>query len=256
MDRAYSTIRIKRVSEDERIIEGVATTPAPDRHLDVVEPLGGKFATPLPLLLDHDSRQAVGQVEYARATSAGIEFRARIAKIAEPGSAKDLVDTAWHLVKAKLRASVSIGFRTLPGGTEIMPTGGVRFKSWEWLELSLVSVPAQSEAQIYSAKSVTDAAREIAKQDRRNGRLSERQVRLNTPVGKRGSRPGRVVQLKGPAPSGDRLQPVQLTRKERLEILTLKETMASQRRCKANGNKTIVVKLTAEDLRNARRERF
>ena len=50
MNRAYSILEIKTVSDDQRIITGTATTPSPDRVGDVVEPLGVKFKNPLPLL--------------------------------------------------------------------------------------------------------------------------------------------------------------------------------------------------------------
>ncbi|WP_414462778.1 HK97 family phage prohead protease [Hyphomicrobium sp. DY-1] len=245
MDRAYSTLTIKRVSDDERIIEGIASTPTIDRQGDVVEPLGGQFKTPLPLLLDHDSRAAVGQVEFARATSKGIEFRARIAKIATPGPAKDLVDGTWELVKAKLRAAVSIGFRSLADGVEIMPNGGVRFKRWEWLELSLVSVPANAEALIFSAKSMADATREISKYDRLG-------LRGTVDVMRSAGKNGRIVKLDEPSSSE---KSPRLTEREKLEIAMVKEQLASQRRRAATGITRCVVKLTAEDLRRARRGR-
>lgn len=247
-NRAYSTLQIKRISEDERIIEGVASTPSLDRAGDIVEPLGGKFATPLPLLLDHDSRQAVGQVEFARATSNGIEFRARIAKIAEPGAAKELVDAAWQLVKAKLRAAVSIGFRSLPDGVEIMPDGGLRFKAWEWLELSLVAVPANAEATIFSAKSAADATRAIANYDRLGLRGTAEVV---SAAGKK----ARLVRLHESSHEKTQRRPLQLTEHEKLEMRVLKETIASRRRRAAAGEKAVVVRLTAEDLRRARRGR-
>src|SRR5512135_801284 len=49
-NRAYSTILIKSINEDQRIIEGVASTPTADRVGDIVEPLGAKFNLPMPLL--------------------------------------------------------------------------------------------------------------------------------------------------------------------------------------------------------------
>ncbi|MEQ1955967.1 hypothetical protein [Mesorhizobium sp. CN2-181] len=152
--RAFSLIEIKSFDEEERILTGIATTPSPDRVLDVVEPLGGKFVLPLPLLLDHDRLAQVGHVFEARATREGIAFKARIAKIEEPGPLKDLVDMAWQAVKHKLRAAVSIGFRALPGGAERLDSGGTRFKLWEWLELSLCTIPAHAEALILTSKSI------------------------------------------------------------------------------------------------------
>ena len=43
MDRAYSVLTIKSVDADRRVITGIATTPTPDRHGDIIEPLGVTF---------------------------------------------------------------------------------------------------------------------------------------------------------------------------------------------------------------------
>jgi hypothetical protein len=157
MVRAYSRLEIKGISEEQRSISGIATTPTVDRIGDIVEPLGAKFAVPLALCLDHKHEQQVGHVEFLNPTKSGIPFRASIVKFDEPGEVKNLVDKAWHLVKTKLRSFVSIGFRPFENAVEFMENGGLRFKEWEFLELSLVSIPANMEAVIYEAKSL-DAA--------------------------------------------------------------------------------------------------
>jgi phage head maturation protease len=59
---------------------------------------------------------------------------------------------AWQSVRNNLVRAVSIGFR--PIEHEVMKDGGYRFKSWEWLELSLVTVPAQAEATITNIRSL------------------------------------------------------------------------------------------------------
>ena len=73
-DRAYSVLNIKRFDEEQRVIEGMATTPSTDRVGDIVEPMGAKFATPFPLLWQHKSDQPVGHVEVAEPTPEGIKF--------------------------------------------------------------------------------------------------------------------------------------------------------------------------------------
>jgi HK97 family phage major capsid protein/HK97 family phage prohead protease len=153
LNRAYSILHVKRVDDDARVIEGIATTPSPDRLGDVVEPMGAKFSTPMPLLWMHDSSKPVGQVTFAKATKQGIPFKARIERTSEPGTVKDRLDEAWQSVKLGLVKAVSIGFRSI-GRPELMKEGGLRFTSWEWLELSLVSIPANSEATITSVKSI------------------------------------------------------------------------------------------------------
>jgi HK97 family phage prohead protease len=152
MKRAYSIIEVKAVSEEERTIEGIATTPTPDRVGDVVEPEGASYKLPLPLLWQHNSDKPVGFVEEASVTSKGISFKARIVKIAEPGALKDMVDYAWQCLKAKLVRGVSIGFNASEVAF-LRDTGGIHFLEWEWLELSLVTIPANSEATIARIKS-------------------------------------------------------------------------------------------------------
>jgi HK97 family phage major capsid protein/HK97 family phage prohead protease len=152
MNRAYSILTIKAVKEDERLIEGIASTPAPDRMGDIVEPLGAKYKLPMPLLWQHNSDEPVGHVEFAKPNKDGIPFKARIAQIDEPGDLKNSLDKAWQAVKAKLVSAVSIGFTI--NAFEILKEGGWRITDWEWLELSLVTIPANAEATISSVKSI------------------------------------------------------------------------------------------------------
>lgn len=155
MNRAYSILVAKAVGDgDGRVIEGVATTPTLDRVGDVVEPMGAKFALPMPLLWQHQLDKPVGVVEFAEPTKDGIPFRARLAEVAEAGPLRDRIEEAWQSVKAGLVRGVSIGFAPLEGGAERMKNGALRFKSWEWLELSLVTVPANAEATISTIKSI------------------------------------------------------------------------------------------------------
>lgn len=160
LDRAYSLLEItKAVDEDgERVIEGIATTPEPDRVGDIVEPLGAQFKNPLPLLWQHRHDSPVGSAVFGKPTKAGIPFRATIAKIEEAGQLKDLLDMAWQSVKAKLVRGVSIGFRSLEH-SYIEGTGGIRFLSTEIMELSLVTIPANASATINSIKSLDQEQR-------------------------------------------------------------------------------------------------
>jgi HK97 family phage prohead protease len=159
-NRAYSFITIKSFDEDTRIIEGVATTPSTDRMGDVVNPLGAKFALPLPFLWQHNHEEPIGHVIEATPTAKGIKFKAQIAKTDEPGKLKDLLDFAWQCIKMKLVAAVSIGFR--PIKYAFLSEGGVEFDEWDWFELSAVTVPAQIEATITSVKSIDAGLRKAA----------------------------------------------------------------------------------------------
>lgn len=188
-NRAYSILSIKSVDDKERIIEGIATTPAPDRAGDIVNPLGAKFALPLPFLWQHNHSEPIGHVIEAKATKEGIWFRAKIAQTDEPGKLKELLDFAWQCIKMKLVAAVSIGFR--PVKYAFISDGGIEFDEWDWFELSAVTIPMQAEATIDAIKSIDAGLRkaagvpdpEIPQRDTpalqsKKGRV----VRLDTPV--------------------------------------------------------------------------
>lgn len=153
MNRAYSLLEIKAVDDDARVITGIATTPAPDRMDDVVEPKGAQFKLPIPFLWQHNHEQPVGQVTKAVVTAAGIEVTVELAKVDEPGTLKDRLDEAWQSIKAKLVRGLSIGFSPIESAN-IDGSWGRRFLKWEWLELSAVTVPANSQASIQTIKSI------------------------------------------------------------------------------------------------------
>jgi len=156
--RAYSVFSVKSIDEDSRTLEGVATTPAPDRMGDVVEPEGAQFSLPLPLLWQHDSSKPIGHVLAAKVTPEGITVRAQITKIDEPGALKDRLDEAWQSLKAGLVRGFSIGFRAIESA-RIKDTWSEHFLKWDWLELSCVTIPANAEASITSIKSADQLLR-------------------------------------------------------------------------------------------------
>jgi HK97 family phage prohead protease/HK97 family phage major capsid protein len=169
LNRAYSLLEIKRVDEDARTITGMATTPAADRMNDVVEPMGAQFTLPIPLLWQHRSDEPIGHVTHAKVGKAGIEI---IAKIAKGVTAE--IDRAWSLIKAGLVPGLSIGFKSIEH--EIIPTTkGIRFKKWDWLELSAVTIPANATATITTIRSFDTAQRAAS------GHQARGVVQLNPP---------------------------------------------------------------------------
>jgi len=158
MEQAYALIQTKEFDEDGEVvrISGIASTPTPDRSRDIVDPLGAIFKTPMPLLWMHDHEKPVGHMTFAKPTKDGIPFTAEIPKVKEAGKLKDRIDEALHSLKYKLVAAVSIGFR--PTEYAYMDDGGIHFKAWEWLELSLVTVPANPGAQIQLVKDLDRTA--------------------------------------------------------------------------------------------------
>jgi len=154
-NRAYSVLTIKSIDPSKRTIAGLATSPEPDRVGDIVEPKGVRFKNPLPLLLHHDKTQPVGLARFDRPTDDGITFTATFPEIAAPGALRDRVDEALQSVQAGLIRGVSIGFRALGDideSIEFLRSGGVRFKSIEVMELSLVTIPAHQLAAIHTIK--------------------------------------------------------------------------------------------------------
>jgi HK97 family phage major capsid protein/HK97 family phage prohead protease len=152
MQRAYSLLEIKSVDGDKRTFRGIATTPKADLMEDIVEPRGASFTLPIPLLWQHDASQPIGHVTKAKVTDKGIEIEGTIISIAEMGTLKNRLDEAWQSLKSGLVRGLSIGFRALEH-SEIKGSRGYRFTKWLWLELSAVTIPANSDATITAVKS-------------------------------------------------------------------------------------------------------
>ncbi len=166
--RAYATFEVKSLDDDQRIIKGYASTPELDRQGDRMSSEGAKFALPLPLLWQHRHDQPIGQVLAATVTKSGIEITAQIAKGVLPR-----IDEAWALIKAGLVRGLSIGWLPLDA---TFIDGAFHVKSWEWLELSAVTVPANAAANITAIKSID--ARDLAA----SGNGPRRVVRMSAGV--------------------------------------------------------------------------
>lgn len=156
--KAYSLLTVKSLSDDSRTFSGIASSATVDRVGDVVVQEGMVIRGPVNLHLYHKHELPVGYVDFARPTKTGTAFKAEIPDVLEAGVVQDRVNEAWHSVKYRLLGAVSIGFKALNDGVEILKGGGLKFNKWEMLELSLVSVPANPDALIQSFKSM-DAAR-------------------------------------------------------------------------------------------------
>ncbi|MGF6814009.1 HK97 family phage prohead protease [Paraburkholderia atlantica] len=115
---------------------------------------GASWKVPLPLLDGHDYSKVIGTVQTLKRTPEGIAFSARVAKVDTPATLRDRIDEVWTLIRQRLLANVSIGFR--PSAWRPRENGeGMVFESFEILELSVVAVPACSSAII---ESVAEAA--------------------------------------------------------------------------------------------------
>jgi len=155
--RGYGFLRVKAVDAEQRTIRGIASTPAPDRAGDIIEPLGITYKNPVPLLLYHDTKKPIGQVTFQPPTRDGLLFEASLPLVAEAGSVRDRIEEAWTSIKTGLLAGLSIGFRGLEWAF-LNDGDGIRFTKSEVLELSLVAIPANPQATIQQIKMLDVAA--------------------------------------------------------------------------------------------------
>lgn len=130
----------KFVSSGGRRIRGVASSSRPDRMGDIVEPKGGIWSLPVPLLWMHNHREPVGWVRAIDVGTSELRIEAEFA------TGVGRADEIWAMVDRGLVDSFSIGFRSLQ--SEPLANGGLRFTKWELLEVSCVSVPANADAKI------------------------------------------------------------------------------------------------------------
>ncbi|MCW8125768.1 HK97 family phage prohead protease [Microbulbifer halophilus] len=138
MDLALDHVQ-KFVSGGRRVVTGIASTKQVDRMGDIVEPKGGHWSLPVPLLWMHRHDEPVGWVREATATDSGVRVRVEIAE----GIPR--ADEVWKMLEAGLVDSFSIGFI----GTKSKPIKtGRRFTEWELIEISVVSIPANPGAKI------------------------------------------------------------------------------------------------------------
>lgn len=153
MERAYSRLELKAFDDERREFSGIATTPTPDRLGDIVEPEGAKFTLPIPLLWQHQSDKPIGEVFDVRPSKTGIAIKGRVFQAKQSRTLMERLDEAWESLRLKLVRGLSIGFSPLESA-QIKDSYSYRFLEWEWLELSAVTIPANSQATIHAIKSI------------------------------------------------------------------------------------------------------
>lgn len=130
----------KFVASGKRRVRGFASTDSLDRQSDIVEPGGGTWRLPLPLLLQHVHADPVGLVESIERRGSGLWIEASLVE----GIGK--ADEAWRMIEAGLLAGFSIGF--IGKKSEPLKSGGLRFLQWELIEISVCTIPANPDAKI------------------------------------------------------------------------------------------------------------
>jgi HK97 family phage prohead protease len=150
--RACSSFLVRSADDDARVIEGIATSTSTDGAGDVIESAGAVYKLPMPLLMQHDRREPVGQVTAAKVSANEITIRAEISR----DSGLDYVERAWRQLKAGLVKGLSIGAQPLKAEPILDARGrmtGVRYTAWRWLELSAVTVPMNLDSTIEVVRS-------------------------------------------------------------------------------------------------------
>lgn len=214
LQRAHTTFEIKSIDREQRIIEGIASTPNLDRQGDIMEPGGAQYHLPQPLKWKHG--EPVGEVFAAEVRQAGIYIKAQFSTVAAtaPASLKTRIDEAWHSVSARppLARGLSIGWKPIEYRADIK-TGGIRHSKWHWAETSIVDVPANADATISLIKSL-DAAPALSG------------ARARVPSVTSPAAVGRSVKDRTMPPIADQITAATTalrTKSERLEVLITKE---------------------------------
>lgn len=190
--RSYSLLTIKSVNEDKREITGVATTPSTDSYGDIVNPEGGVFMLPIPLLWQHNQDEPIGEVTEAKITKGGIEVKAKLAKVASPSRLSARLEEAWGSIKSGLVKGLSIGFRPLE--YSFIDEGGIHFTKWQWQELSAVTIPANVDCSIQTVKSLFTPP--AASGTRQKNKLSNSNAGVSASINKKESQMTIAEQIK------------------------------------------------------------
>lgn len=184
---SYSVFHVRSMNDEERIIEGIATTPQQARDGDILETSGIQFKLPIPFLYRH--KEPFGQVISADVSNEGIKVRMQI----PPAGVSAAIDEQWRLVKAGAVRGLSIAWRTLQE-TYDAAIKGFRILKSEWLELSAVPVPADVNATITSVRSADEAI--LAALGRKDGRSSTKTSGASDSKSKNGAKRMKTVNQK------------------------------------------------------------
>jgi HK97 family phage prohead protease len=149
--RSYSLLTITKADAATREIFGTMSTPETDRVGDQVMPDGMQARLPAPCLWQHDHGDPIGEIVWVDPQPNGIRFKAKLAQVDGPPSLKEKLDGYFELIRRGLVKGISIGFRPL--AMEPIATGWL-IRSWELLEASVVTIPANASCTIEIVKAL------------------------------------------------------------------------------------------------------
>lgn len=188
LQKSFGSFEIKSFDEEKRTFTGIASTPTQDRSKDIMVPEGAKYQLPMPFLFHHKMETAVGRVLKAKVIAKDrIEVEVEFPDIKEEGDLKREVDKAFQSLKYKLVTGLSVGFIPDWDQAEMIKGGGIQFNSWEWYELSLVTILCNRDSQIDFTKAFEEHKAALGKKPQTvtDGVSSEQKhvvVKLNSPT--------------------------------------------------------------------------
>lgn len=151
---AHTILEVKSVDDDQRIIEGFASTPEPDTIGDIMDPMGAVFSLPLKFLYQHDRERVLGKVLTIKRSKDGLWIKAQIEK--DVPAALAYVDQAWEQIKRRMVDGLSIGWRPLAEPKVVGEKA--LWSKWKLFEVSAVSFPMNETATIALVKSLDASA--------------------------------------------------------------------------------------------------
>jgi len=189
----------------------------------------GRLSNRAPFLFEHDPRRQIGVVE--RAWIEGRRLRAEVRLSRGPEAEAIYAD-----IKDGIRSKISVGYRL--HRFELEKTEGenktYRATSWEPLEVSLVSVPADDSVGIGRAAAAGDEVRSVPVFSLNSPNSMNAQTAVAAPVASSNLAPGTVSA--GPAPAS----PGRSAQSDASRILALGDTLgrAQEARAAVGANQT------------------
>lgn len=155
MEKRYLDVIVKEINEEERTLDGVASTDAVDRMGDVIEQDGWElknFKKNPVFLWAHDySKPPLGKVVKIGLEDGKLVFQVKFIEKGEDEWSK-FADMIFRLYREKYLRAFSVGF--IPKEWEPNDHGGYTFKKQELLEISAVPVPALQDALAFAMKGI------------------------------------------------------------------------------------------------------
>ena len=173
---------LKTYGINEREIRVIASTPSVDRAGDVMIPQGiilDGFKKNNPVLLNHCPDKLLGNAD-VEVKNNRVEALIRFA----PKGVSALADEICGLSKAGVISACSVGFT--PIDVEPRKGGGYTIKSWELLEISMVSVPCNQDLVVTQRSYGSSSRLDRHEREKREREIEIVRLKAGAPAPSRG----------------------------------------------------------------------